>query len=146
MMTDDAFNETLNAGEADREVPVETSPAFAVTGEGETSASPPPPNGGLLASVREWLGGGNSRLRELDAAIERYPSEAGSYLLRAELLMERGRRGDEEAAALDFYRAAALAAAQLENEDWGIHAQMVRDRALAGLNELRARGILIENA
>jgi hypothetical protein len=85
-----------------------------------------------------------ARLRELEEAIQRAPAEPASYLLRGELLLERNRRGDDEAAAVDFYRAAALAAEQLKIEDWGINAQMLRDRALTGLNELSERGILVE--
>lgn len=86
----------------------------------------------------------DQRLRDLDEAIQRAPVEPASYLLRAELLLERNRRGDDEAAAVDFYRAAVLAAEQVETQDWGIDAQMLRDRALTGLNELSERGILVE--
>ncbi len=71
-----------------------------------------------------------ARIDALNEAIERYPTDAANYILRGELLLELG---DAEAAARDFQRAESLALAQLTQDDWGVVAQTMRDRALAGL-------------
>ncbi len=86
------------------------------------------------------------RLDAIDAAIRRQPDAAENYLLRAELLLDRGRRGDDLTAAVDAYRAAALAEMRLAHEDWGIAAQITHEQALALLHDLAERGIVVETA
>jgi tetratricopeptide (TPR) repeat protein len=72
------------------------------------------------------------RIHDFDMAIEYTPEAAGNYVLRGELYLHSR---EYELALLDFERGLALADAQYEVEDWGIVAQTVRDRALAGLQK-----------
>ncbi|GEM_PF-1122004 len=101
---------------------------------------PPPTLGGRLRALFSPLSG---RLAAIDASIEADPAEPMNYLRRGELRLTGGRPADQEAAALDFYYAAAIAEAIFEDDDWGINAQMIRDRALANLKTLAARGIMV---
>jgi hypothetical protein len=86
----------------------------------------------------------SERLEAIDAAIRRAPDSAENYLLRAEVLLDRGRRGDELAAAVDLYRALMLAERQIAEADWGISLQITRDQARTLLDELAERGIVID--
>ncbi|MBK8020449.1 MAG: hypothetical protein IPK19_03225 [Chloroflexi bacterium] len=130
--------------------PASESPETPIAGastaaEGSmVAASEPGRRSGFFGRLGRLIVPDGGRLRELDRAITRNPEEPGSYLARGELLLLRRRRGDEEAAAVDFYKAVHLAEAQFEEDDWGIGAQLVRDRALAELNALMARGIVLE--
>ena len=70
------------------------------------------------------------RLHSLSRAIEDAPETPANYVLRGELYLEVG---EYELAEADFQRGLELAAAQFETSDWGIVAQVMRDRAEAGL-------------
>lgn len=74
------------------------------------------------------------RLIALTRAIERHPESAVNYAARGELYLEIGER---ERAAENFHQALALAEAQYAEDDWGLVAQAVQDRAVAGLTKLR---------
>jgi|FLYN01.1.fsa_nt_gi tetratricopeptide (TPR) repeat protein len=85
----------------------------------------------ILFSSRE---GTEQRLRNLSLAIEKYPETPANYVLRGELYLDAG---EYELAAADFRRALELASAQFEASDWGGIAQVMRDRAEAGLERAR---------
>ncbi len=87
---------------------------------------------------------GDARLDALDEAIARAPEVAENYLLRGEALLDRGARGDDLAAAVDLWRAAALAEARLRTSEWGIAAQITMDRARALLVDLAGRGVVVD--
>jgi hypothetical protein len=87
---------------------------------------------------------GDARLDALDEAIAREPDVAENYLLRGEALLDRGERGDDLAAAVDLWRAAALAEARLRHSAWGIAAQITMDRARALLEDLAGRGVRVD--
>jgi hypothetical protein len=72
------------------------------------------------------------RWHNLNWTIAAYPDVAANYVLRGELLL---RQGDTLGAISDFRHALRLAAEQMETEDWGVVAQAVQDRALAGLRD-----------
>ncbi|MEP7290610.1 MAG: hypothetical protein ABI835_02455 [Chloroflexota bacterium] len=74
----------------------------------------------------------DARLHDLNWAITAYPETAANYVLRGELLL---RRGDLFGAIADFRKGFELAAEGVENEDWGMVAQVLQDRALAGLRD-----------
>ncbi|MFN8451085.1 MAG: hypothetical protein U0521_21535 [Anaerolineae bacterium] len=76
------------------------------------------------------------RWHNLNWTIAAYPDVAANYVLRGELLL---RQGDTLGAISDFRHALRLAAAQVETEDWGIVAQAMQDRALAGLRDALRR-------
>ncbi len=76
--------------------------------------------------------GTEERLRSLSLAIEHNPDTPANYVLRGELYLDVGER---ELAAADFQRALELASAQFEASDWGGMAQVMRDRAAAGLEK-----------
>ncbi len=76
------------------------------------------------------------RIDGLGEAIERSPNIPANYVLRGELYLTLKRYADAE---MDFRRALDLAAAQVESQDWGVVAQVMQDRALAGLKQSRAR-------
>ncbi|MBL8131614.1 MAG: hypothetical protein JNL42_07130 [Anaerolineae bacterium] len=140
LMPADEFRQDAEAAEVNpaSALPMPEAPVAEQTEPGRRS--------GFFERLGRLIAPDRSRLRNLDQAIARDPFEAGNYLARGEVLLLRGRRGDDEAAAVDFYKAVRLAEAQLEVADWGIGAQFVRDRALAELNALIARGIVLEFA
>jgi tetratricopeptide (TPR) repeat protein len=72
------------------------------------------------------------RINHLSSAIESSPDSPTNYVLRGELYLETG---DYSSAATDFRNALELATARVENEDWGIIAQAMQDRAQEGLAE-----------
>jgi hypothetical protein len=76
------------------------------------------------------------RWHNLNWTIAAYPDVAANYVLRGELLL---RQGDTLGAISDFRHALRLAAEQVETEDWGVVAQAVQDRALAGLRDALRR-------
>jgi hypothetical protein len=71
----------------------------------------------------------DTRLRELSLAIIEYPRSPSNYVLRGELYLHYREYARAEA---DFRRALLLAAEQVETQSWGILAQAMQDRALAG--------------
>jgi hypothetical protein len=74
----------------------------------------------------------DSRLYDLNWAVKAYPNAPANYVLRGELLL---RQGDLFGAIADFRRGYELAAAGVENEAWGVVAQSLQDRSLAGLRD-----------
>ena len=71
----------------------------------------------------------DTRLRELSLAIIEYPRSSSNYVLRGELYLHYREYARAES---DFRRALLLAAEAVETENWGILAQAMQDRALAG--------------
>jgi hypothetical protein len=78
--------------------------------------------------------GTEQRLRNLSLAIEHSPDTPVNYVLRGELYLDIR---EYELAEVDFQRALELASAQFEASDWGGIAQVMRDRAEAGLARAR---------
>lgn len=72
------------------------------------------------------------RIRQLDQAIENAPDTPANYVLRGELYLDAG---EYHLAQADFQRGYELAAQQFERSDWGLIAQAMQDRALAGLEK-----------
>jgi hypothetical protein len=70
------------------------------------------------------------RITRLTRAIELSPETPTNYVLRGELYLELG---DDAAASIDFQHALDLAIANVEQEDWGVIAQVIQDRAQDGL-------------
>jgi hypothetical protein len=90
--------------------------------------------------IRNFFFGGSAdvtaRLNNLTQSIEDAPESAVNYVLRAELYM--GLR-EYALAQADFQRASELAEVQFELADWGLLDQVMRDRALAGLDKVQRR-------
>jgi tetratricopeptide (TPR) repeat protein len=82
------------------------------------------------------VAGEAARLSNLTQSIEDAPESAVNYILRAELYM--GLR-EYALAQADFQRAVELADTQFELADWGLLDQVMRDRALAGLDKAQRR-------
>ncbi len=76
------------------------------------------------------------RWRNLNWTIVSCPDVAANYVLRGELLLNQG---DVVGAISDFRRALELAAARVDQDDWGVVAQAMQDRALAGLRDALRR-------
>jgi tetratricopeptide (TPR) repeat protein len=83
----------------------------------------------------------SQRIGALTRAIEAQPNDPAPYLYRGELLAEQG---EAERALQDFRRAALLADGQFKTQSWGVVAQVIRDRALRGLQQ--AQGALGRSA
>ncbi|MBZ0290680.1 MAG: hypothetical protein K8I30_23850 [Anaerolineae bacterium] len=112
--------------------PEETSVAV---GGWETQTATP-----ILARIRQifWvdIGGIAERIRHLDAAIENAADTPSNYVLRGELYLSTR---EYALARRDFQRAYELATAQFQQSDWGLMAQAMQDRALAGLQKAEKR-------
>ncbi len=109
---------------------IEEQPEEPVASE-QTSAPPP-------VSLWQWLRGvfsGQSqdidqRLDELQAAIAAHPDKAVNYILLGELFAELR----EYPLAVEYLETGLqFASRQVAEADWGIVAQTLQDRALAGL-------------
>jgi hypothetical protein len=120
---------------------VEASPEAAVEALPEAKA----PGEVFWARIRRALFGGTNRaddagfiarVRGLDQAIEATPDTPGTYVLRGELYL---RAKEYALAEADFRAAYELAVQQFERSDWGIMAQAMQDRALAGLRTAEKR-------
>jgi hypothetical protein len=108
-----------------------------VRGEREAGEQPESPHISEVSSPNLWQRIRNAlspqeRWSNLNWAIAAYPDEPTNYLLRGELLLHQG---DTHGAMMDFRRAIELASAAVEQDDWGIAAQAVQDRALKGLQD-----------
>jgi hypothetical protein len=78
----------------------------------------------------------DARLWDLDQTISAYPDSPSNYVVRGELYLEMG---EVELAYADFTKAWTLATEQVESADWGIIAQVMQNRAEAGLAEAQRR-------
>ena len=76
------------------------------------------------------------RFRELSDRIEALPESITHYVLRGELFIERG---EYERARADFEAAVVIAEAVDPNESWGLLEQVMRDRALQGIELVKRR-------
>jgi tetratricopeptide (TPR) repeat protein len=72
------------------------------------------------------------QLAVLDETVARYPQSSSGYVLRGELHLSAGLI---DPALRDFRRGLALAERQLYTEQWGLVAQVMRDRAREGLTQ-----------
>ena len=70
------------------------------------------------------------RYRELSGKIDESPEDIVAYVLRGELNLERGER---ERAKTDFESAIELAESVDDTKGWLVMEQVMRDRALCGL-------------
>ncbi len=77
------------------------------------------------------------RFRELSDEIEALPESIAHYVLRGELFIERG---EYERARADFEAAVDIAEAADPNESWGLLEQVMRDRALQGIELVKRSG------
>lgn len=75
------------------------------------------------------------RLSQLNAAIQAHPDEVSNYVMRGEVFLKRRQY---ELAASDFRRSLKLAQLQIREEDWGLVAQVLQDRARIGLRKAEA--------
>lgn len=76
------------------------------------------------------------RFRELSDSIEALPESITHYVLRGELLIERG---EYERARTDFEAAVDIAEGMDPNASWGLLEQVMRDRALQGIELAKRR-------
>lgn len=76
------------------------------------------------------------RYRDLSAAIDQAPAGMSNFVLRGELSLARG---DFERATADFEAAVALAEDLDDTKGWQIAEQVMRDRALHGLQLVARR-------
>ncbi|MBZ0292516.1 MAG: hypothetical protein K8L99_08095, partial [Anaerolineae bacterium] len=95
----------------------------------------PQPRPSLWARLRSGHSD-TQRLLELEQAIEEFPDAPANYVLRGEMYLVQG---ENALAVMDFEQGLALAAEQFAREDWGLISQVVRDRALKGLEKARRR-------
>jgi len=82
------------------------------------------------------------RLQELDAAVGDAPDSLAHRILRGELLL---RSGEYDLARADFEAALELAERFDPSKGWGLVEQVMRDRALRGLDEVRRRLSAVHN-
>ncbi len=88
---------------------------------------------------RIFIGGSSddiARLHNLTQSIEDAPESSVNYVLRAELYMKMR---EYALAQSDFQRAYELAETNFELADWGLLEQVMRDRALTGLEKVQRR-------
>ncbi len=76
------------------------------------------------------------QIDDLDAAIKNDPDAFSNYLIRGEFYLALG---FDAFAAIDFEYVLKAATQAIETKDWGIIAQVARDRALRGLETTEAR-------
>ena len=132
-VSDLPVDETGTSAEAEA-TPPDTEVVAPEAAPAEVSAPATP---ALWTRLRRALGWASAeeRLNDLNRAIEQAPTAAVNYLLRGELYLAR--REDEQALA-DLQQAAALAVEEYATAAWGLSAQVIQDRALAGLRKLGA--------
>jgi tetratricopeptide (TPR) repeat protein len=75
------------------------------------------------------------RIADLTEALVNHPDSPALYLSRAEAYAELE---EYNQAADDFRRAARLADEQFKTKSWGVVTQVLRDRALRGLQQAQA--------
>ncbi len=74
------------------------------------------------------------RYRELSQVIDESPADLVAYVLRGEMNLDRG---EGERAQADFAAAVELADALDDDKGWHVLEQVMRDRALYGLEVAR---------
>lgn len=120
--------------------PLPETAEAAENGVAEKETLNPPKAVSGWQRVRSFFVGGTAddiaRLHNLTQAIEDAPESAVNYVLRAELYMHMR---EYALAHLDFQRAYELAETQFELADWGLLDQVMRDRALTGLEKVQRR-------
>lgn len=86
-----------------------------------------------------WFGNRHIQIQEalfeLDDAITQHPQAPINYLLRGEYYLQIGYN---QLAEQDLQQAVMLAEAELAKRDWGLVAQVVRDRARQRLEQSKA--------
>ncbi len=99
---------------------------------------PPPSFGDWVRGLfgRDYKAAYQERYDMLNRAAQHNPDDAAIYLQRGELFLELR---DYDRAAVDLQKAAELASADYETRPWGIVSQMVRDRALAALEQAQRK-------
>lgn len=100
----------------------------------EQSFEPEEAQGGWLRTFLPGKAGLRAQLTDLNRAIAEAPNAASNYLLRGELLAKLGRYALAQG---DFVRARELAHADAAESRWGLVGQVVQDRAVAGLADIR---------
>ncbi len=127
---------------SDVEVPTEVVdvPIVAEVGFTEQKTLQPPQQVSSWQRVQRFFMGSFeediARLNNLTQAIEDAPETSVNYVLRAELYMKMR---EYALAQLDFQRAYELAETHFELADWGLLEQVMRDRALTGLEKVQRR-------
>lgn len=126
---------TLDGPVADGQI-IEEQPEEPVAPE--QNNAPPPVS--LWQRLRYLVSGHpqavDQRLDELEAAIKQHPDKAVNYILLGELYAEVR----EYTLAVEYLdMGLQLATRQVAAEDWGIIAQTLQDRALAGLTAAEAQ-------
>jgi tetratricopeptide (TPR) repeat protein len=91
---------------------------------------PPTPQPRILRLGRR----DRARMHELNALIDSYPEAAVNFVERGELYLKAG---ELDAAGQDFEEAVRLSEAEYRASRFGLAAQVIRDRALAGLHAAR---------
>lgn len=93
-------------------------------------------NGGWLSWLFPSAHETARRIADLTEALATRPDSAALYLSRAEAYAEMG---EYDQAAQDFRQAARLADEQFKTKSWGVVTQVLRDRALRGLQQAQAK-------
>lgn len=124
-------DDPLREDELPLETPVGASADEVIEPEAP-APEPPPSRGHLWRTLFRPSARREERLRALDEAITAHPQAAANYILRGDLLLKLDRPAEAQE---DYRRALEFAAQAVENENWGVVAQVVQDRALAGLRE-----------
>lgn len=123
---------------SDMQQPVAAAPAEMLSGNTTDGASSRWTLSALWETLRRALwptpeersAQAQRRITRLSQAIDFSPEAATNYVLRGELFLQIGAFAAAEA---DFLRALEIAAAQVEEQEWGILPQVLQDRAQEGL-------------
>lgn len=135
---DQPGEEGFSAYDTEPEAASDAKAASSETQEPEAVTPAQPAGPTAWTKLRRALGWASAeeRLNDLTRAIEEAPTGAVNYLLRGEIYLAQQ---NAEQAQADLEQAAALAAGEYAAADWGLGAQVIQDRALAGLRKLAAR-------
>lgn len=143
-MTDDlrpaASDDAQYHGDAVWTPPVGDTAMPASTPEASFAPAATP---GVWTQIRQWLfpsaleraADAAERLMQWSDAVALYPDAPTAWVMRGEIYLET-RQFD--LAAEDFHYALNLCRVEFENTAWGFTAQVMQDRALAGLEQVAA--------
>lgn len=98
----------------------------------------------LMQRFRAWLPGETGKRAELlnlTDAIASFPNAPSNYVMRGELYLKLGHYAEARA---DFHQALTLASQEFADANWGLIAQSLQDRAVAGLREIDSRFDIVE--